>query len=118
MKAKLPLTEGTWPAFWLLDVPSFVTPGMNSHEIDILEQYSTVQMIHSTLHWWDAKNSTGSWGLEGTSIQCAMTEGFHTYGLDLQPDFLTFYFDRNMIWFPFLLFFASFLLFLCSNILF
>ncbi len=27
-----------------------------------------------------------------------MTQGFHLYGLDVQPDFLTFYYDRQQIW--------------------
>jgi len=30
-------------------------------------------------------------------LQPTMETGFHTYGLDLQPDFLTFYYDREII---------------------
>ena len=32
------------------------------------------------------------------SVEMSMDEGFHTYGIDLQPDLLTFYYDREIIY--------------------
>jgi len=98
MSAKLPPGPQTWPAFWLLDVPSLVDRKMSAHELDILEQYGNSSIIHSTLHYWSNSNSTPNWGREKTSRQCGYQTGFHTYGLDIQEDYLTFYFDRVATW--------------------
>jgi len=98
--AKLPPGPRTWPAFWLLDVESVVNKSvdLDSEEIDILEQYgSGPSIMHSTLHMWNRKNPPLSWGQEKTAIRCDMTSDFHTYGADIQPDFITFYFDRLAI---------------------
>jgi len=99
MRAKLPKGPGTWPAFWLLDVPSLLDKSLNSYEIDILEQYgSAAHELHATLHYWDRANSSGNWGIGKVSLQCQMTSDFHTYGLDIQSEYLTFYYDRLAYW--------------------
>jgi len=95
MSAKLPSGLGTWPAFWLDDVKSLVDRGIPGHEIDILEAYGDGPgIMRSTIHYWDNGNSSGNWGLGQSAIQCSMYSGFHTYGMDIQPDFLTVYYDR------------------------
>jgi beta-glucanase (GH16 family) len=95
MSAMLPSGLGTWPAFWLMDVTGLVTPSQNHHEIDILEAYGDGPgIMRSTLHYWDSSNSSGDWGYGQSSIQCSMYHNFHTYGMDIQPDFLTVYYDR------------------------
>jgi len=95
MSAQLPSGLGTWPAFWLMDVPGLLNPSLNHHEIDILEAYGDGPgIMRSTLHYWDSSNSAGNWGLGLSAIQCSMYSGFHTYGMDIQPDFLTVYYDR------------------------
>jgi len=67
------------------------------HELDILEEYGdNPALLHATLHLWDSDPSK-DWGYGYVSHQCSMTTGYHTYGLDLQPDYLTFYYDRQMI---------------------
>lgn len=50
--------------------------------------------MRSTIHYWDNSNSKGDWGWGQSAIQCSMYSGFHTYGMDIQPDFLTAYYDR------------------------
>jgi len=71
---------------------------LNGQEIDILEQYAdNPSLLHTTLHYWP-KDGGKNWGVGVTAIRCDMTSGFHTYGLDLQPDYLTFYYDRLAIW--------------------
>jgi len=95
MKAMMPKGPGTWPAFWLLDMWGLMKLNQSSQEIDIVEYYGAdADGLFTTLHLWTKTN----WGLGVNSRQCSMTTGFHTYGLDLQPDFLTFYYDRQQIW--------------------
>jgi len=99
MKAKLPGGLGTWPAFWLMDVPSLLNPKLNHLEIDVLEEYGDDPgSLHTTVHLWDSAEWNKSWGKESVSPECSMIQSFHTYGLDIQEDFLTFYFDRRRVW--------------------
>jgi len=95
MSAQLPSGLGTWPAFWLMDVPGLLNSSLNHHEIDILEAYGDGPgILRSTVHYWDSASSSGNWGQGQSSIQCSMYSGFHTYGMDIQPDYLTTYYDR------------------------
>ena len=94
-KAKLPKGPGTWPAFWLLDRPSLVNGSINAHELDIVEQYGDGPgVLHVTLHNW---YHTKAYGYGVDEQACKMTDDFHTYGFDMQDDYLTFYFDRQKI---------------------
>jgi len=101
MSAQLPSGLGTWPAFWLSDLPSIVNQsrgaGWVGHEIDVLEAYGDGPgIMRSTVHLW-ASSSSQDWGWGQASTQCTMYNGFHKYGMDIQPDFLTVYYDRQMV---------------------
>jgi len=81
-----------------MDTTGLVNGSLGHDEIDILEAYGDgIGILRTTLHWWDP-DPKKDWGFGAASPQCSMTTGSHTYGLDLQPDFLTFYYDRQMIW--------------------
>jgi len=97
--AKLPTGPGTWPGFWLMSLPSLLNRKLHMGEIDIFEQYGDpVATLFSTLHLWDPSNSWAQlWNNENRSNQPTMTTGFHTYGADIQADFITFYYDRQRI---------------------
>jgi beta-glucanase (GH16 family) len=99
MNAKLPPGPGTWPAFWLMSLPGLLNRSLHMGEIDIVEQYGDpVATLFSTLHLWDPSNSWAKlWHQESLSPQPTMTTGFHTYGADIQPDYITFYYDRQRI---------------------
>jgi beta-glucanase (GH16 family) len=96
MLAQLPSGLGTWPAFWLDDVTSLVNKSLvGGHEIDILEAYGDGPgILRSTIHYWDNANSKNDWGWGQWALQCSMYSGYHTYGMDIQPDYLTVYYDR------------------------
>ncbi len=83
-RAKLPPGQGLWPAFWLLDENLQWPP-----EIDIFEfiggQYTTLEM-----HTHDS-NSTYAFGATSTVPDVSLA--FHVYGLDWEPDTITWYFD-------------------------
>jgi hypothetical protein len=99
MNAKLPTGPGTWSAFWLMSVPSLLNRSLPMGEVDVVEQYGDpVSTLFSTVHLWDPSHSwTKLWEKQNASKQPSMTSGFHTYGVDIQPDYLTFYFDRQRI---------------------
>jgi len=99
MSAKFPVGPGTWPAFWLMSVPGLLNRSLHMHEIDIVEQYGDpISTLFSTLHLWDPSSRwAGLWYRQHLSKQPTMTAGFHTYGADIQPDYITFYFDRRRI---------------------
>ena len=82
-----------------MDVPGLVDPTQDNHEIDILESYgNNIGILHSTDHFWSRDHPSDDWGIGAAYPACSMTTGFHTYGLDLQPDELNFYYDRQIIW--------------------
>jgi hypothetical protein len=100
MSAKMPTGPGSWVAFWLMSVPSLLNRSIHMDELDIVEQYGDpASTLFSTLHLWDASKSWAQlWYTENLSTQPSMTTGFNTYGVDIQPDFVTFYYNRQRIW--------------------
>jgi hypothetical protein len=96
MRAKFPKGPGTWPAFWLMGVPQLREPRdkktITQVEIDVVEQYGVgPNALHTTLHLWGPGDF--HWAEGDTSVVTGMTDGFHTYGVLVEDDFITFYFD-------------------------
>ena len=96
MRAKLPKGPGTWPAFWLLGVPQLKEPRdrktLTQVEIDVVEQYGVgPNALHTTVHLWGPGDF--HWAEGDTSIVSGMTDDFHTYGVSVEEDVITFYFD-------------------------
>lgn len=91
MSAKLPAGQGLVPAFWLLPQDGSWPP-----EIDIMEQLGKdPTTYYTTVH----TNQTGS----HTQTQYwphipDSSAGFHTYGVDWESDYITFYFDHQKVW--------------------
>lgn len=86
VRAKLPVSQGTWPAIWMLganfDTVSWPTCG----EMDIMEQTGADKnTILGTCHWLDATSgSNASYG-ETTSIPTSTSE-FHNYTIEWNAD--------------------------------
>ncbi|HVA15861.1 MAG TPA: glycoside hydrolase family 16 protein, partial [Stellaceae bacterium] len=92
MRAELPAGQGLWPAFWLLPENGSWPP-----EIDAMEMLgSNPTTYYTSLH------STGSWGNEVNGGQANAvadtTTGFHTYGVDWEPNYITYYFDGHQVY--------------------
>lgn len=89
MRARLPRGQGFLPAFWLL-------PADGSHgEIDAMEVLgSDPTRLYTTVHSY----STGQLVSTGmmTTIPDA-SSAFHTYGVNWQQDYITWYFDGQQI---------------------
>lgn len=86
IRAKLPAGQGLHEAFWLLPVDGSWPP-----ELDIMEQKgSDPTKVINVAHAIDGGQKI-SYSKQLT-VPTATTE-FHTYGLDWEPDYLTWYID-------------------------
>jgi glycosyltransferase involved in cell wall biosynthesis len=100
MRAQLPPGPGTWPAFWLNSnqKPGDKNPGV---EIDVIEYYGQFpSAYHSAVHVWDKVDPKQS-RVQDHIVDVpsgSLTSGFHTYGVDVEPDTITFYLDRRETW--------------------
>lgn len=92
MRAKLPAGKGLWPAFWLLPLSKQWPP-----EIDAMEAFGGsnpqgqggTTMIHYESILSDQNKSCGAWH----DVTENITQDFHTYGVDVEPTGITYYFD-------------------------
>ena len=97
-EARLPVGKGTWPGFWLYNHDRPAYPAKRP-EIDIMEAYAgggdgwSDANFHPTAFastvWVDA----GALGGSKTEQTPDLSAAFHTYGVDWQPNRITFYFD-------------------------
>ncbi len=88
VSAKLPAGDGMWPAIWLLPSSLDWPP-----EIDIMEMLgSDPTMIYASTHSGANNDSSTLPVYVGDT-----TQAFHTYGLDWEPNTITWYFDGNAI---------------------
>jgi len=92
MRAKLPKGPGTWPAFWLLGAPSLLDKSVTGIEIDVLEQYGVnPNALCTNVHLWYPDKRHKADGR--TYLVTGMTDDFHNYGVMVDSDFITFYYD-------------------------
>lgn len=84
IRAKLPCSQGMWPAIWML--PPDMTKWPEDGEIDIMEHVGkTPGDVYATLH---AENYVHTKNTQRGSIRKVATacSEFHTYQLDWRPD--------------------------------
>lgn len=97
MRAKLPPGPGVWPAFWLAGIErSSHTP-----EIDVLEYYGAAPgMYESVVHTWYHETPPRHYvvGNRHEVPSGKLSEEFHNYGVEVNPDWIIFYLDRVEIW--------------------
>lgn len=94
-RIELPAGPGLWPAFWLLPVDKSWPP-----EIDAMEAFGDTNpvkgeggrtLIHYASHTAPDNQICGAWYETKTDV----TAGFHTYGVDWEPNAITYYFDGS-----------------------
>jgi beta-glucanase (GH16 family) len=91
-RIKLPKGQGMWPAFWML--------GQNIHdvgwpecgEIDIMEHINNEDLLHGTLHWYNAKHVSS-----GQSTPCDVTK-YHNYSIEWDKDAVRLLLDGAKYW--------------------
>ena len=103
-----PPGPNTWPAFWLLDRDSTLNLSPTGAEIDVMESYGNWGTGPNQTPRGDPNNYAETWHLWGPDsassenyayqAEPGMTTGFHTYGVDIEPDTIIWYFDRKAVW--------------------
>ncbi len=98
--AQFPAGDGLWPAFWL---DSVIPAGSTdpSIEVDAVEHYGRFPAaFNSTVTVWPKTSATMK--RSSSHIQQvlagSLSAGFHSYGVDVEPDWTVFYFDRVEYW--------------------
>ncbi len=113
VRAKLPASEGTWPAIWTLGSnigekgnyfgTEFGNVGWpECGEIDIVEQRGgNKEELLGTFHWLDrGSNQNASYGLTKTTANLKIsdvTEDFHIYSMVWSASKITLYVDGNVL---------------------
>ena len=91
--------RGSWPAFWMLDMPSAAATTRYGTEVDAVELYGhdTAQTCHS-VHLYDGGEP------DGGSTSCVSGDDvsdwsstWHTYGVRVMPGSATFYVDGQEV---------------------
>lgn len=95
VKAKFDSVQGVWPAIWMMPVSNGEYTWPYNGEIDIMEHLNNDSKVYQTLHFWkdsgSGDNNPGVNGGSGAAING--TNDWHTYGMEWQPDSITFYID-------------------------
>ena len=98
-RIQIPSGAGTWPAFWMLGADHPVVPWPWSGEIDIME----IKGSQPTVLWQTAHGPAGG-GAKASlpnantyNAGTALSSAYHTYGIQWQPNELSFTFDGQVI---------------------
>lgn len=91
INCKLPKGQGVWPAFWLLPENGSWPP-----EIDILEVLGQQPRVLYTSAHAEVDGQEVNYGTK--TVVPDTSADFHTYGVDWEPDYLTWYFDGQQIY--------------------
>jgi hypothetical protein len=95
--------RNTWPGFWLLSAPSLLNRSLDTAELDIVEEYGNwgpaehpdPEWLQATWHVWGEKKHLSDSHAER---EATLTKGYHQFGVDVEPDFITCYYDRQKVW--------------------
>ncbi len=91
MRADIPDGKGVWPAFWLLP-----TNGGWPPELDVMEVVgSKPDALVTTVHWDQNGHQMVN---KDTVVPGLSSGGMHTYGVDWQPDTITWYLDGKQVY--------------------
>jgi hypothetical protein len=89
-----PLAEGAWPSFWLTG-----ETWPDDMEIDIVEGDGTDSGNKFNIHYGSNHRDTTTLDDVGRDRTVpGSTAGWHTYGADIRPDGITFYYDHTAVY--------------------
>jgi beta-glucanase (GH16 family) len=99
VRMKMPPGPGTWPAFWLAALKP-VAGSDGNVEVDVIEYYGQFTSAYRTaLHIW--YKNTAKTRANGDKIDVpdgSLVQDFHTYGVDVSPQAVAFFFDGKPVW--------------------
>jgi beta-glucanase (GH16 family) len=88
-----------WDAFWLLpNQQSAQSSSTNGHqELDVVEHYGNGdRSVYSTIHTTDPQNGIRWQDNRQVYSELTNPSGYHTYGMNWQPDKISFYVDGQL----------------------
>ena len=95
-RAKLPVGQGIWPAFWMLGKNIDNVGWPKAGEIDILEYIGREpDMVFTSLHTQDSHGNTIN--TKKTKFE-DIEEGFHVYAAEWDKDKITFFVDDKPVY--------------------
>ncbi|MCA1298763.1 glycoside hydrolase family 16 protein [Stappia indica] len=95
MRARLPLGDGVWPAFWLIGIDR----SKYTAEIDVLEYYGYKPDGYSaSVHVWHRDGRHYSDFDRIKVFPQNDPEEFNTYGVKVDAQFIRMYFNRKLVW--------------------
>jgi beta-glucanase (GH16 family) len=94
MRAKMPIGQGLWPAFWMLPTDTRYGGWAASGEIDITEYLGhEPSRVHGTIHfgsqWPNSSSSGASYDLPGGTFH----DDFHVFAIEWQRGEIRWYID-------------------------
>lgn len=96
MRAKLPVGQGMWPAFWMLPTNSPYGGWAAGGEIDIMETIgSAPDTVHGTIHYggqWPENTSSGS----STNLAPGTAANWHTYAIEWDNGIIRWFVDGQL----------------------
>lgn len=100
-RMRLPPGPGTWPAFWLISLEPVETRAPRV-EIDIIEYYGHDDAAyHVASHVWYKRPDQEKTRHTGKKIPVdpgSLIGKFHTYGVKVDPEWTTYYLNREPQW--------------------
>lgn len=92
-RIKVPKGPGLWPAFWLLQSDGTWPP-----EIDVMEIVDPeAKHVAQHLHYGKTDTDFTQYHDKGYPAGVDLSEDFHVYGVDWQPDYIRWYLDGKLI---------------------
>jgi beta-glucanase (GH16 family) len=88
-RIKLPMVQGTWPAFWMLGSNIGTVGWPTCGEIDIMEHVNTSNSILGTMHW-----NGGSGHVQYGSSTTTTPGDFHVYAVEWDNSSIRWYVDN------------------------
>jgi beta-glucanase (GH16 family) len=94
-RIKVPFGQGIWPAFWMLGDNIRTAGWPKCGEIDIMEYVGREPFkVFGTLHGPGYSGANGLSAAHALSNDQKMSDHFHTFAVEWEPDVIRFYIDR------------------------
>ncbi len=112
---QLPGGPNTWPAFWLMSQKWLTENATSLAEIDVMEStgngdngpgnvpppnpnYDLLVYHRWTLDGSPSSSNSKTIDMSKAPYSTSLAGGFHTYGVDIEPSGINWYFDRQLVW--------------------
>ena len=89
-RIKIPMGQGTWPAFWMLGSNIDQVSWPFCGEIDIVEHINSELMTHGTAHW-----DVNGYAYYGNSVANSDPTQFHIYSIEWDDAEIKWFFNGN-----------------------